>query len=173
MKSVRNLAASADAAPVARKAVEQTRAAVLAGAGATVCIMLLGFLSTESEILWLMAPFGATIVILFCLPGSPLAQPRNVIVGHTLTATVGLAVAHFLGVYEWTLGLAVGLSVMVMMLTNTVHPPAGANPLVIMLTGETWHFLMTPVASGAGLIVGFGYLYHRCISRQQYPHRWF
>lgn len=86
---------------------------------------------------------------------------------------MGLAISHFLGVHEWTLGLAVGLSVMAMMLTNTIHPPAGANPLVIMLTGETWQFLMTPVASGAGLIVGFGYLYHRCISKQQYPQRWF
>lgn len=172
MKMARNLADKSSAPGAAPNPIEQTRAALLAGLGATVCITLLSFLSTGSDILWLIAPFGATIVILFGLPGSPLAQPRNVIAGHTLTAAVGLAISHFLGVHEWTLGLAVGLSVMAMMLTNTVHPPAGANPLVIMLTGENWHFLVTPVASGAALIVGFGYLYHRCISREQYPKRW-
>ncbi|WP_430623895.1 HPP family protein [Marinimicrobium locisalis] len=92
--------------------------------------------------------------------------------GHVITAAVGLVVAHLLGVQEWTLGLAVGLSVTAMMLTNTVHPPAGANPLLIMLAGENWYFLLTPVASGAALIVDFDYLYHRCISGQRYPKKW-
>lgn len=155
-----------------QKAPDQQKVALLAGIGATGCITALSFLSSQSGALWLMAPFGATMVILFGLPASPLAQPRNVIAGHVITAAVGLVVAHFLGVHEWTLGLAVGLSVTAMMLTNTVHPPAGANPLLIMLTGENWHFLLTPVAFGAVLIVGFGYLYHRCISGQRYPQKW-
>ncbi|WP_347331533.1 HPP family protein [Marinimicrobium locisalis] len=155
-----------------QKANDQQKAALLAGIGATGCIIVLSFLSSQSGALWLMAPFGATMVILFGLPASPLAQPRNVIAGHVITAAVGLIVAHFLGVHEWTLGVAVGLSVTAMMLTQTLHPPAGANPLLIMLTGEDWHFLLTPVASGAILIVGFGYLYHRGISGQRYPERW-
>lgn len=148
------------------------KTALLAGIGATGCITALSFFSSHSDALWLMAPFGATMVILFGLPASPLAQPRNIVAGHLITAAIGLIVAHFLGVHEWTLGLAVGLSIMVMMLTNTTHPPAGANPLLIMLAGENWHFLVTPVASGAILIVGFGYVYHRFISGQPYPKQW-
>lgn len=158
---------------ITRNFPEQHKLALLAGIGATGCITVLSFLSSQGEALWLMAPFGATMVILFGLPASPLAQPRNVIAGHLITATVGLMVAHYLGVHEWTLGLAVGISVMAMMLTNTVHPPAGANPLLIMLTGENWQFLITPVASGAILIVVFGYVYHRSISGQTYPQKWF
>ncbi|MEA2119884.1 HPP family protein [Halovibrio sp. HP20-50] len=150
----------------------QQKTALLAGIGATGCITALSFISSHSEALWLMAPFGATMVILFGLPTSPLAQPRNVVAGHLITASLGLIVAHFFGVHEWTLGLAVGLSIVAMMLTNTIHPPAGANPLLIMLAGESWHFLITPVASGAILTVGFGYVYHRFISGQQYPRQW-
>ncbi|MDQ7733031.1 HPP family protein [Halomonas sp. SpR1] len=148
------------------------KTALLAGIGATGCITALSFLSSHSNALWLMAPFGATMVILFGLPASPLAQPRNIVAGHLITAALGLMVAHFLGVHEWTLGLAVGLSIVTMMLSNTIHPPAGANPLLIMLAGENWHFLVTPVASGAILMVGFGYVYHRFISGQPYPQRW-
>ncbi|MCC5900369.1 MAG: HPP family protein [Halomonas sp.] len=151
----------------------QQKAALLAGIGATSCITVLSLLSSHSHTLWLMAPFGATMVILFGLPASPLAQPRNIVAGHLITAALGLAVAHLLGVHEWTLGLAVGLSIAAMMLTNTTHPPAGANPLLIMLAGENWHFIITPVASGAIMIVGFGYVYHRFISGQQYPKQWF
>ncbi|OZT73435.1 HPP family protein [Vreelandella boliviensis] len=148
------------------------KTALLAGIGATGCITALSFLSSHSNALWLMAPFGATMVILFGLPASPLAQPRNIVAGHLITAALGLMVAHFLGVHEWTLGLAVGLSIVTMMLSNTIHPPAGANPLLIMLAGENWHFLVTPVVSGAILMVGFGYVYHRFISGQPYPQRW-
>lgn len=151
----------------------QQKTALLAGLGAACCIMGLSFLGSLQQALWLIAPFGATMVILFGLPASPLAQPRNIVVGHVLTAAMGLTVAHFLGVTPWSLGLAVGLSVMAMMSTNTVHPPAGANPLVIMLTGEQWSFLVTPIATGVSVIVTFGYLYHRFISRHQYPLRWF
>lgn len=152
---------------------EQPKTAILAGFGAAGCITVLSFLSSYSDALWLMAPFGATMVILFGLPASPLAQPRSIIAGHVITAAVGLVIAHIFGVHEWTLGLAVGLSVMVMILTSTVHPPAGANPLLIMLAGDNWSFLITPVAFGALVIVCFGYLYHLCITGQQYPKKWF
>ncbi|MBA4502663.1 HPP family protein [Marinobacterium marinum] len=147
--------------------------ALLAGFGACLCITVLGLLGTLHHVLWLMAPFGATMVILFALPGSPLAQPRNIIAGHLLTALVGLLMATLWGVNAWSLGAAVGLSVMLMMLTHTIHPPAGANPLLIMLAGEHWTFLFNPVAAGTLVIVLFGYLYHRFVSGHPYPVRWF
>ncbi|WP_148863551.1 HPP family protein [Marinobacter fonticola] len=150
----------------------QYKAALLAGLGAATCITALSLLGTLNSAIALMAPFGATMVILFGLPESPLAQPRNIVMGHVLTAAVGLAVAMLLGVHAWSLGLAVGLAVTLMLVTHTTHPPAGANPLLIMLTGEDWHFLLMPVAAGALAIVAFGYLYHRIVSGQTYPTRW-
>lgn len=147
---------------------------LLAGLGAMICITALGVLSTINQsMVWLMAPFGATMVILFGLPESPLAQPRNIVMGHLLTTIIGLAVASLLGVNAWSMGLAVGLAVALMFLTDTTHPPAGANPLVVMLAGEHWNFLVSPVAVGAVLIVGFGVAYHRLISGRSYPRRWF
>ena len=79
---------------------------------------------------------------------------------------------HSAGVSPLTLGLATGLGVSLMVLTNTLHPPAGANPLLVMLTLPDWDFLLTPVLSGALLIVLFGVIYHRLINRRAYPQRW-
>jgi len=146
---------------------------LIAGLGAMLCITVLSGLSTTVEsFVWLMAPFGATMVILFGLPESPLAQPRNIVMGHVLTTAIGLSVASVVSVSPWSLGLAVGLAVGLMLLTDTTHPPAGANPLVVMLAGEQWDFLFMPVAAGAVLIVVFGVIYHRLISGHDYPKRW-
>ncbi|WP_445402076.1 HPP family protein [Zobellella sp. An-6] len=147
--------------------------ALVAGAGAMLCISVLAGLEQFNDgALWLMAPFGATMVILFGLPDSPLAQPRNILFGHLLTTLVGLVVMSLCGVHPWSLGLAVGLAVSLMLLTGTTHPPAGANPLIVMLSGQGWGFLWSPVALGAMLIVLMGLLYHRGTGRRSYPARW-
>ncbi|MCW8125043.1 HPP family protein [Microbulbifer halophilus] len=147
-------------------------AALSAGIGAALCIATLsGLDSMDRTGIWLMAPFGATMVILFCLPESPLAQPRNIVLGHCLTALVGVLSAWLFGVHAWSLGLAVGLAVALMQVTGTTHPPAGANPILLMLGGQDWGFLLTPVAAGTVLIVLFGTLYHRALG-QKYPSRW-
>lgn len=146
---------------------------LIAGAGAMLCITALSSLGDITQpSVWLMAPFGATMVILFGLPESPLAQPRNIFIGHLLTTAIGLCVAATLGVTSWSLGLAVGLAVGSMLLTSTTHPPAGANPIVVMLAGEHWDFLLMPVATGAALIVAFGVIYHRFVTGFPYPKRW-
>ncbi|EEY37018.1 HPP family protein [Vibrio mimicus MB451] len=103
-----------------------------------------------------MAPFGATAVLVFGVPDSPLAQPKNVIFGHLITAFVGIFFTQFIGVSPLSLALATGIAVSAMLLTKTTHPPAGANPLLIMLAGQSWTFLVTPVLLGAVLIVLVG-----------------
>ncbi|MGL4757220.1 MAG: HPP family protein, partial [Aeromonadaceae bacterium] len=129
--------------------------AILAGSGAALAIFTLCELSVLQQRALLMAPFGATAVLLFALPQSPLAQAKNVIFGHLITAFVGLAVLHSVGVTPVTLALATGAAIALMLLTDTTHPPAGANPLLIMLTHQAWPFLITPVLSGAILLVLF------------------
>jgi CBS-domain-containing membrane protein len=105
-----------------------------------------------------MAPFGATTVLVFGLPKSPLAQPKNVIFGHLLTAIIGLCFVSLSIIEPWTMALATGLGVSLMLLTNTTHPPAGANPLLILMTQQDWPFLFNPVLVGAISIVLIGWV---------------
>lgn len=133
---------------------------IYAGVAATFAIAILAYLDRYIEgAIWLMAPFGATTVLVFGLPKSPLAQPKNVILGHLLTAIVGLLFVQFVGVEPWSMAVATGVGVSLMLLTKTTHPPAGANPILIMLINPGWSFLLTPVLVGAAVIalVGYGY----------------
>ncbi len=148
-----------------------THPALIAGIGATLCTLVLTHLDEWQHELWLMAPFGATMVILFGLPASPLAQPKNIILGHLLTTLVGLVVLHTWGMTPLSLSVAVGMAISLMLLTKTTHPPAGANPLVVMLTAQDWPFLIAPVLTGALLITLSGWLYHKWVSGQPYPVR--
>ncbi|MVE49395.1 HPP family protein, partial [Vibrio cholerae] len=120
-------------------------------------IGMLSFLdSTMGNIVLLMAPFGATAVLVFGVPNSPLAQPKNVIFGHLITAFIGVIFTQYIGVSAISLAVATGLAVSAMLITKTTHPPAGANPLLIMLSGQGWSFLFTPVLLGAVVIVLVG-----------------
>ncbi|AOW84129.1 HPP family protein [Vibrio mimicus] len=137
--------------------MNSTVISIFAGVGAFLAIGLLTFLdSTLTNVALLMAPFGATAVLVFGVPDSPLAQPKNVIFGHLITAFVGIFFTQFIGVSPLSLALATGVAVSAMLLTKTTHPPAGANPLLIMLAGQSWTFLVTPVLLGAVLIVLVG-----------------
>jgi CBS-domain-containing membrane protein len=131
--------------------------ALFSGLGASLAIGVLSYADTEIlNAALLMAPFGATTVLVFGVPDSPLAQPKNVIFGHLLTAFIGVVFVQFVGVTPLSLAMATGLAVSMMLLTKTTHPPAGANPLLIMLTGQSWGFLFTPVLIGAVVIVLVG-----------------
>ncbi|MCQ9616138.1 HPP family protein [Paenalcaligenes niemegkensis] len=122
--------------------------------GGTVGISLIAWLSNFTEYEWLMAPFGATCVLLFAIPDAPLAQPRNVIGGHLIAAFVGLLFFQFGWDSSFGMGLAVGLAIALMMATQTIHPPAGANPIVVLLSAKMgWSFLFFPVLIGAAALV--------------------
>lgn len=141
------------------------------GIGGFLAILLCSLLGDLASISLLMAPFGASCVIAFALPQSPLAQPRSLIGGHVLSTLVGLCALTAFGVHAWSLALAVGAAITLMQLTRTLHPPAGADPLLVMLTGAGWSFLLTPVLLGAALIVLVAYGYHRA-TRISYPTAW-
>ena len=133
--------------------------ALFAGVGSALAIVILALLdNAQLQHIWIMAPFGASAVLVFGVPDSPLAKAKNVIFGHLLTAFIGLVFLTCFNVTPITLALATGLGVSAMLLSKTTHPPAGANPLLIMLTGQSWSFLLTPVLSGAIVIVLCGIL---------------
>jgi CBS-domain-containing membrane protein len=135
---------------------------LFSGVGAALAIGILSFAdSVQSDIVLLMAPFGATAVLVFGVPDSPLAQPKNVILGHLITAFIGVCFVEFIGVTPLSLSIATGLAVSAMLFTKTTHPPAGANPVLIMLAGQSWPFLISPVLLGAVILVVVGKMVSR------------
>lgn len=145
--------------------------ALVAGLGDGLVIGLLAWLTRTLDQALLIAPFGASCVLLFSLPQSPLARPRNVIGGHLLSALMGLIVLGLFGPTAFACGLGVGLAIMAMQLTDTLHPPAGGDPLVVILTGAGWSFLGLPVLAGTCALVLLAWLYHRFVSDRPYPLR--
>ena len=138
---------------------EDIRFACIAGVFSMLVIGFLAWLNHLGDYgIWLMAPFGATAVLVFGIPDSPLAQPRNVIIGHLITALVGVVFVTYVGDSSTSIAIAVGLAITLMMLTKTVHPAAGANPILIIVSGQSWGFLVMPVLLGAVFIVLCGFL---------------
>jgi CBS-domain-containing membrane protein len=144
-------------------------AAVISGTGGLLAITLLARLSFSLNTPLLIAPFGASCVLVFAIPQSPLAQPRNVIGGHLLSSAIGLAVLGLMGASPLAYGLAVGLAIAAMQFSGTLHPPAGADPIVVILAGASWHFLVLPVLAGTVAIVLIAAVYHKLISKRPYP----
>ena len=145
--------------------------------GGTLAIFILEILTFHSGHVFMMAPFGATCVLLFAASKSPLAQPRNVIFGHFISALVGLVVLKAFGVSIIGTAIAVGVAICLMQITRCVHPPAGANPLVILLTADqinyNWDFLLFPVISGAVALTIVAWFVNNFSSLAAWPEYWF
>lgn len=144
-------------------------AALRAGIGGSVAIALLMALAHASGQPWLMAPFGASCVLLFSAPTSPLSQPSNLVGGHLVATTIGLIAAHWLPATAWTMPVVVGLAIAAMAALRLTHPPAGATPLVVMLTQAGWDFLLFPVALGSIVLVAVAWAAHRLPGGPRYP----
>ena len=143
---------------------------LVAGIGATICIAFLAYLNISStQNLWLIPPFGASIVLITAAHSSPLAQPRNIFFGHIISSICGLVVIYFFDITYVSIGFSVGLAVSLMMITKTVHPPAGANPIIIMMGNEGFSFLLIPVSAGAAILVLYAVIFNKYICKRDYP----
>lgn len=123
----------------------------------------------------IVAPMGASAVLVFAVPASPLAQPWPVICGNTISALAGVFCAHLIGSPHVAAGCAVGLAILAMSLTRSLHPPGGAAALTAVIGGEAvgslgYSFAVLPVAFNAVCLVLVGVLYHR-VSGHSYPHQ--
>ena len=142
---------------------------IISALGAFLCISLIAFINSYDDFnIWLIPPFGATMVLVMAVHESPLAQPKNIFFGHILSALSGVLIYFFLGMSFLSIGLAVAISVWVMMITKTIHPPAGANPIIAILGGKGLSFILLPVATGALIIIIFAMIYNKIIKRN-YP----
>ena len=142
---------------------------IKSGLGGVLAIGMVAWLSYVTGHLLLMAPFGATCVLLFSVPDSPLSQPANVVGGHLVSTAIGLLLHTLLPMEWWSLGLAVGLAIAAMAALRVTHPPAGADPLVVFLDSPGWSYLGLPVASGSLVLVLIAWLFHGLPPRTAYP----
>lgn len=122
---------------------------------------------------WIMASLGGSCALAFGLWQAPVSQPHSIIAGHALSSMIALVMYHLAGNGAVIIGLAVALAVSVMMLTRTMHPPAAANPLVIMFEGSHhWEFLLFPVLTGALFVVVMALLINNLRQTRKYPTYW-
>lgn len=120
----------------------------------------------------LIAPYGASAVLIYCATSVPLAQPRNVIFGHIIASIVGITCFNVLGGDWYVMGLAVALAILAMMITGTVHPPAGATSLVCVMTKtSSYLFILKTIIPGVAILLTFAILSARIFPGvRPYPH---
>ena len=144
---------------------------LLAGLFSIITISILTFLTYKTEYgVFLLASFGSSMVLLYGYPESPFAQPKNVFFGHLVTAGIGLIILHFIPLPLYiTIPLAVGFGVGLMILLNVTHPPAGGNPIIVIIGSVSFDYLLSPVLTGSIIIIIFAIIINRFILKKSYP----
>jgi hypothetical protein len=165
----------------ARKGINLDRKrllAVLAGAaGGAIAIGIMEAFSMSTAFPLMAIPFATSIVTVLGSPAAEPAQPRALIGGHLLSTLVGVLMVKLCGPAAWAAAFAVGLAMVAMHLTRTFHPPAGIDPLVVVVNNMSWSFMLAPVAVGALLLAVFAFVWHNLVARgpnegDVWPARW-
>ena len=150
-----------------RSRLSPALAVLAAGVGGGLAIFVLAAVHARTNLATLAPSFGATCALVFANPQSPFSRPANVIGGHLVSSAIGLVTLAILGSSPLALGVGVGLAIAGMMATRTMHPPAGGDPLIVILTGAHIGFLIEPILFGTIAIVLIGAAYH-AVSGVQY-----
>lgn len=140
--------------------------------GAFLGAAVIGFLAYITKQPLVLGSFGASIFVLFILPDTSFAQPRNVIGGHFVSTLVGLIFLHFIGPDWWSMALSLATALSLMQLLNVPHPPAGSNPVIVFLVGANWDFLFSPTLIGALLLIVVALFYNNLSKERSYPKYW-
>jgi len=144
---------------------------ILAGLFSIITIGILTLLTYKTELgIFLIASFGSSMVLLYGYPESPFAQPKNVFFGHLITAIVGLIILNFVQLPIFiTIPAAVGFGVGLMILFNVTHPPAGGNPIIVIVGSVSFDYLFSPVITGSIIIILSAIIINRFILKKSYP----
>ncbi|MEG0258378.1 MAG: HPP family protein [Lysinibacillus sp.] len=140
--------------------------------GGLISILTLLLLTNYTESTWLMASFGGSCVLAFVVWNAPLSQPRNIIGGHMVSSFIGIAMYSLLGSSVLSISLAMALTIFCMAFFGVIHPPAGANPIIVILGGYSWSFLIFPVLIGALIIVAYALVINNIRQNRNYPVFW-
>jgi CBS-domain-containing membrane protein len=146
--------------------------AIAGAAGGVVAIVAMEYLSQRAAFPLMFVPFATSIVLVMGSPEVEAAQPRALVGGHLMSTVVGLLVVKLVGPGPYAAALAVGLAMVAMRLTRTFHPPAGIDPLVIVVNDMPWSFLIAPVAVGAVLLAALAFAWHNAFRRGAWPKCW-
>ena len=143
----------------------------LAGLFSFITISILTLLSYKTVYgVFLLASFGSSMVLLYGYPESPFAQPKNVFFGHFITTAIGLIFLNFVPFPIYIIiPLAVGFGVGFMILLNVTHPPAGGNPIIVIIGSVSFDYLLSPVISGSLIIIISAIAINRFILKKTYP----
>ena len=144
---------------------------VFAAFFSTLTIGVLTFLTYKTDYgIFLIASFGSSMVLLYGYPESPFAQPKNIFFGHLLSSIVGILFVYFVHLPIFvTMPLAVGFGVGLMILLNVTHPPAGGNPIIVIIGSVSIDYLINPIIIGSLIILFFGVVLNRLILKKKYP----
>ena len=145
--------------------------ALIAGFFSAFTIGVLTVLTYKSTLGYFIAgSFGSSMVLLFGFPESPFAQPKNVFFGHLITALVGVIFVNFIPLPIYiNIALAVGAGIFFMILLNVVHPPAGGNPIIVIIGSASYDFLISPIIFGCIIILLLAILINKFILKKNYP----
>jgi CBS domain-containing membrane protein len=142
-------------------------------------ISLIGLLNSMflelHDNLFLIGSFGASSVLIYGVINSPLAQPRNLIGGHILSAMIGVTISKFIPFAIWfNAGLAVSLSIVVMQITKTLHPPGGATALIAVIGSRPikdlgYFYILSPITSGILILLVVALVVNNITSKRSYP----
>ena len=144
---------------------------LIAGLFSTITIAALTLLTYKTQYgIFLIASFGSSMVLLYGYPENPFAQPKNILFGHVLTTICGMFFLYFvpLPIYI-TIPLAVGVGVGLMIILSVTHPPAGGNPIIVIMGSVSLDYLINPIISGTIIILIFGIILNRLILKKKYP----
>ena len=149
----------------------QIKKASIAGLFSTITIGILTLLTYKTEFgVFLIASFGSTMVLLYGYPESPFAQPKNIFFGHLLTSVVGIFFLYLIPLPLYVLiPLAVGFGVCLMIMFNFTHPPAGGNPIIVIMGSVSLDYIVSPVIIGSIILIIFGIVLNRLILKKKYP----
>lgn len=141
--------------------------------GAFLGISFLGILTYHYKAPMLVAPLGASAVLVYGVPDAPLSQPRNVILGHTISAVVGVFVYQSFGLTWWSVALGTSFALIAMLITKTIHPPGGATALFAILSAASPIFILTPIFLGSLVMVIIAVFVNNLSPNRIYPRYWF
>ena len=147
---------------------------IIAAIFSTITIGILTLLTYKTEYgIFLIASFGSTMVLLYGYPESPFAQPKNIFFGHLISILVGIIFNEFFGLSFYTLGLSVGIAVILMIYLKAMHPPAASNPIVALFMDLSFDYILFPVIVGSIVIILSAILINRYVLKRNYPKKFF